>query len=57
MRSPGELEQSSDKVQNPDDEAVTEQRKRERLTVVCPICDAAIPEDAINEHLDELHAL
>ena len=57
MRSPGELEEDSGKVQRPCNEAVTEQKKRERLTVSCPICQAAIPEDAINDHLDELHAL
>lgn len=55
-RSPAELEEDSDEVQRPDDETAIEQRKRERLTVSCPICEAVIPEDAINEHLDELHA-
>jgi hypothetical protein len=55
MRSPGELEESGE-VQRPGNEAVTEQKKRGRLTVSCPICQGAIPEDAINDHLDELHA-
>lgn len=56
MRSPGELEAGSGEVQKPSGEVIREQRKKERLTVSCPICEAAIPEDAINEHLDELHA-
>lgn len=55
-RSAGELEEGSEEIRKSDDKAVTDQRKRERLTVSCPICEAAIPEDAINEHLDELHA-
>jgi len=56
MRSPGELEAGSGEVPKPSGEVIREQRKKERLTVSCPICEAAIPEDAINEHLDELHA-
>jgi hypothetical protein len=57
VRSPGALEGSFDQGRKPGDQAVTEQTKRGRLTVSCPICEAAIPGDAINEHLDELHAL
>jgi hypothetical protein len=50
-------DETTDEVQKAGDEAITEQRKRERLTVSCPICEAAFPEDAINKHLDDLHAL
>ena len=56
MRTPGEVDESTAKVQKHSGEVVTEQKKKERLTLSCPICEAVIPEDAINEHLDELHA-
>jgi len=56
MRSPEESEGDSDAVQKHSDGAIIEHSKKERLTVSCPVCEAAIPEDAINEHLDELHA-
>lgn len=31
------------------------QRKKERVTVACPICEAEVAHDSINEHLDESH--
>ena len=55
-RSQGELDSGTNGLHVSGGQAVTERRKRERLTVSCPICEAGIPEDAINEHLDELHA-
>ena len=54
-RSPGEGNGSNKGPHEPGDEAVEEHSKIKRLTVSCPICEAAIPEDRINEHLDELH--
>lgn len=32
-----------------------DRRKKERLTVMCPICDEAIAHDSVNEHLDNKH--
>lgn len=54
-RSPGEGDGGSKGPHEPGDEAVEEHSKIKRLTVSCPICEAAMPEDRINEHLDELH--
>lgn len=36
-------------------EAVPKQMKRDHATVKCPICEAAIAHDGINEHLDRYH--
>lgn len=55
-RSPEEISETTNALQKSSGEALKEQGKRERLAVNCPICEAAIPEDAINQHLDELHA-
>ena len=55
MRSSAEADESTNKLRKPSNEVVGEQKEKERHTVSCPICEAAIPHDGINEHLDELH--
>lgn len=42
-------------VDREDADDVTEVRKRERITVSCPICGEEMAEDCINQHLDDTH--
>lgn len=55
MRSQVEAADGVDEFHESEGEVVPKQMKKDHASVECPICEAAIAHDDINEHLDRYH--
>lgn len=55
LRSPLEAGDLVNESHELEDEVVSKQMKKDHASVECPICEAAIAHDDINEHLDRYH--
>lgn len=54
-RSFAEADDGANRLQEPHSSNILKQRRIEDQAVNCPICDAVIEHNSINEHLDEFH--
>lgn len=55
MRSPVKADDVVEELHERDDESLPKQVKREHATVKCPICEATMAHEGINDHLDQFH--